>query len=397
MSHSRSGLDDALESAWRRFLASLADALDELEPRATLDVRREGLDEFDGVAAAVHMRRDGDRIVVEAASNKILASSQKLSKTARRQLHELGFAKPSKVAHHYAVDLPATHVDHVASLVISALRRAYGVVHPSFLITSVDWRAATDLPEARLSVDAVLPRGKVHLDELIEEALRPMLGHTPVRDFDGDFRYPEGSAVIFIQTRGGSPLIRLFAEMVLGVRDPEEALRAVNDLNRQILGVTFTLDGDKVVASAELQGSPFVAEHLQILLTHLVDTVATRDAELAERLGGRVFAKGDADSSATDDPPPEIHPVMVDLFDIESAAPGSLRASVAAAICGYDAGLLNNLIRWNEDQEERWRKSRDHAHGVNEHDFAQVCEAQRVHAARTVRTLRKALRRRQPR
>ncbi|MCE5291719.1 MAG: YbjN domain-containing protein [Nocardiaceae bacterium] len=397
MSHSRSGLDDALESAWRRFLASLADALDELEPRAALDVRREGLDEFDGVAASVHMRRDGDHIVVEAASNRVLASSQKLSKTARRQLRELGFAKSSKGAQHYTVVLPATHVDQVASLVVDALRRAYVVVHPSFLITSVDWHVARHLPEARASVEVVRPGGKVHLDELIEEVLRPMLGHRPIRDFDGDFRYPEGSAVVFIQTRRHSPLIRLFAQMVLGVQDHDAALRAVNDLNREILGITFTLDGDKVVASAELQGSPFVAEHLEILVTHLADTVASRDAELAERLGGRVYANVDVCSSPADDAPPEIHPVMVDLFHVESAGPGSLRASVVAAMCGYDAGLLNNLIRWNEDQEERWRKSRDHAHGTNEHDFAQVCEAQRAHAARTVRTLRKALRRQQPR
>jgi hypothetical protein len=185
----------------------------------------------------------------------------------------------------------------------------------------------------------------------------------------------------------------------VGVQDHDAALREVAALNREVLGIKFTLEGDKVVASGELQGSPFVAEQFQILLAHLAGSVSARDAELAQRLGGRVFAPGEVESNSAEDnarAESGIHPVMISMFQIESTGPGALRASIAAELCGHDSGLLNHLIRWNENQEALWRKSRDDAHTVNEADFAEVCEAQRKHAARTLRILRKALRRVQP-
>jgi hypothetical protein len=393
-------LDTLIEGAWRRFRAALAEALDRLDERGTLQVTLDSGDQLDVASPYIQALRVGDSVVLEVASNRFLAGNLRLSKSCRRRLRGLGLAKPTVAAPNYWASFPVTHVDQVASVVVAAFRDAYGVVHPAFLISDdVEWGSDKCLPAAYSMGDAraaTYPVDRDHLDQLIDQALTPMLGHTPERDSDGDVPLRAGSAVVFVRSHGRTPLIRLFAEMVVEIADTDAAVHEVDALNREIEGVKFSLHGDKVLASADLLALPFAAEHLQCLLAHVCDVVSSHDAALARRTGGRVFldlgdSDVDAESDARDDDE-DIHPVMLCLLQLEAESPGSLRPKEAAKLCGYDADLLLELIRWNEEQEIAWREARDEAYATDGHDEAVVCEIERAHARRTVKLLRKALR-----
>jgi len=396
MSDESMDLDTVVEDAWRGFREALADALSALEDGKVLRVAVEGGDELgDGAARYVEAHRVGADIAVEVPGNRLLATHQRLTKQGRRDLRELGFAKS---ADHYLATYPAGHVDHAASVTVSTLRSVFGVVHPAFLRSDdVVWVVDSPLPAgvAPQVPVAVHPVDDAHLALLVDRALTPVLGHAPERDSDGDVPVPAGSAVVFVRTDARAPVVRLFALMVVEISDVDAAVREVDVLNRDIVGVKFALHGDMVIASADVLAWPFAAEHLQAWVTHMCDAVSGHDRALAARVGGRVFvdlgetvAEEDEESRGDDMPP-----VMLSLLQLDAGNPGALRPRDAAQLCGYDSDLLLDLIRWNEEQEIAWRQARDEATTTALYDEAEVCEVERAHARRTVRLLRKALRR----
>ena len=273
-------------------------------------------------------------------------------------------------------------------------------MHPAFLLSDdFTWEMDSQLPTADAMPEApaaIHPVNQEHLDLLVDQALTPMLGHAPQRDSDGDIPFRSGSAVVFVRSQGRTFLIRLFAEMVVEISDVDTAVREVDVLNREIEGVKFALQGDKVIASADLFALPFAAEHLQVLVARMCDVVSSHDKALARRVGGRVFLDLRETFLDDEDEPSAheaIHPVMLCILQLDADKPGFVRPKVAAKLCGYDSDLLLDLIRWNEEQEIAWREARDEAFATDQEGEAEVCEIERAHARQTVRVLRKALRR----
>jgi len=87
------------------------------------------------------------------------------------------------------------------------------------------------------------------------------------------------------------------------------------------------------------------------------------DDDLAVRVGGRRFiedpqpggvSEQDSPAEAEEEEEP-LHPAMLTLLQFDAADPGSLKPRMAARVCGYDARLILDLIRWNEEQEIAWR------------------------------------------
>jgi len=395
-------LDAVTECAWRGFREALAGALDTLEAGDRLHVALDVGDELDGACPYVQALRVGDSIHLEVASNRVLSTDYRLSKQARRHLRCLGLTKPTSAEPLHRAAYPGSHVDQAASVAVSAFRAAFGVVHPAFLFSDdFTWLTDSHLPTTNVVPEthaATHPVSRAHLDLLIDQALGEMLGHTPHRDSDGDIPISVGSAVVFVRSERHAPMIRLFAEMVVEISDLDAGDREVGDLNREIEGVKFSLHGDKVIASADLVAAPFVGEHLLLLVARMCEVVSGNDAALAQRVGGHVFLDpADAQDDTIEDGLPaddgDIHPVMLSMLQLDAEVPGSLRPKLAAKLCGFDSDLLWELIRWNEEQEIAWREARDHAHASYEYDAAAACEHERAHARRTVKVLRKALRR----
>jgi len=414
------------ETAWREFRSALADALEALDVEASLRVALDYGDATDGTTPYVRAVRDGDSIVVQVSSNKVLTSVWRLAKPGRRHLRELGLIPPTATTPDYSATYPRRHVDEAASVAVSALRVAFSVVHPAFLTSNDFAWTAESCPSAPAEPQAgsgpIYPIDAEHLDLLIDQAVAPMIGHPPHRDADGDIPLMVGSAVVYVSSPDGGPVIRVFAEMVVGIRDVEAAAHEVGFLNIEVDGVKFVLRDDMVVASADVPAVPFVAEHLQMRIMQMCDVVSSGDVDLARRVGGRVFvdtsetATVDAeedeldtdydvyedgsepeghedDAGDEDESPGGINPVMLCLLHLDAEIPGSMRPKVAAKVCGYDPDLIMELIQWNEGQELAWREARDEAYAAQDYDGADACEHERAHADRTVTVLRKALRR----
>jgi len=380
-------LDTMIEAAWKGYRTGLSEALDALEDDQGI------LIEFDAEGASPYVQalRLGEEVLLEAASNHVLDDPWKLDKADRKRLRGMGFNRPCDGMPNYWIRLPLTHVDQVASMAVEAMRDVFRILHPSYLCSDgVDWQSElfppTPAPPEPES-PATFPDNQGELDALIERTLSHILNEVPDRDDDGDIPIRTGRTVLFVRTQEGSPMIRLFALMARDVADHDAALREVDRLNRAVDGVKFILHNSTVIATAGLLAWPFAPTQFQTLLTHMCDAVAKQEAVLIERVGGRHFV-GDpaADETEEDD----IHPAMLSILQLDAERPGALRPKDAAKICGNDPDLLLELIRWNEEQEIAWRQSRDETEDPEE---ARACEIERKHAHRTVKLLRKALRR----
>lgn len=66
---------------------------------------------------------------------------------------------------------------------------------------------AVELPDEPL---ATTSHGLKHLDQLVDEALLPLLGQAPDRDDDGDIRVESGTAVVFVRTGSHAPVITIW-------------------------------------------------------------------------------------------------------------------------------------------------------------------------------------------
>lgn len=396
-------LDSLAEEAWRGFREALADAIDALADPGDLVVELDGGDEVDETWPYIGVRRAGDEICLEVASNPMLSPRHRLAKPARRYLRDLGLAKPGARPEYWST-FPVSRVDEVASVAVAALRGAFGVVHPAFLTgLGFDWPlgqrgSAAQEPDVG-TVLAVYPADHEHLDLLIDRALARMFGQVPSRDSDGDIPIPVGSAVVYVRGREDARVIHLFAEVVARIRDREVAERVVADFNREFAGVKFTLHDDRVFAGLDVAAWPFVDEHLIASTIHLCEVVAQHAEDLARRVRGRVSITatdpsdgllGEESEDGSDD---YIHPVMLRLLQLDAAKPGSIRPKDAAKLCGHDCDLLLELIQWNEEQELSWEDARDEAYAGGDPDEAAACEHERAHAERTIKILRKALRR----
>ena len=378
-------LDSIIEAAWRDFRSALAEALDALADDASVRVDFAHED----VAPYVQALRLGDRILLEAASNRFLDEGWKLDKADRRQLRAIGFHKPSDTMPNYWIVLPMTHVDQAASMAVSALRDAFRILHPSYLIgDNIDWRSEPFPPAPDAPIEdatATFPDSTDHLNRLIEHSLANLLDEVPERDSDGDLPIRFDNNVVFVGTHPERPMIRLFSVIAKDVTDHEAALQEVARLNRTVEGVKFVIVKSTIVAAAELLAWPYTPTQFQALLAHVCDTVAKHEDDLVERVGGQHFLQ--PPERKDDDP---IHPAMLSILQLDAENPGALRPKDAARICDNDPDLLLELIRWNEEQEIAWREACEETDDPEE---ARVCEIERKHAHRTVKLLRKALRR----
>ncbi len=379
-------LNTIIEAAWKDYRASLAEALDALDDDASIRIQIDS----EGVTPYVQALRVGDRILLEASSNRFLDDVWKLDKTDRRRLRAIGFAKPSEHMPNHWITLPLSHVDQAASLAVQALREVFRVMHPSSLYSAeIDWQGEEFPPtahEPQRAAQTTFPQDREQLDALISDVLDALLNEVPDRDDDGDIPIRTGRTVVYIRTQQGSPMIRLFAQMARDVADKDAALREVDRLNRTVEGIKFIVHETTVIATAELLGWPFAPTQFQALLTHMCDAVAKHEEDLVDHVGGRFFI---GDQAPDQDDEAHIHPAMLSILQLDAERPGSLRPKDVAKICANDPDLLLELIHWNEEQEIAWRQGRDEADDLEEE---RVCEIERKHAHRTVKLLRKALR-----
>jgi hypothetical protein len=398
-------LDLVTTKAWRRFRSELADRIADLGEDEVLEVEVEAaVDEPEsGCPPYVQFWRGaGDSVMGEVSGNRHLHAAHHLDKVARRRLADIGWLRP-RPKHdlfNFWTEVDQSHADQLAVMAVTALQEVFGVMHPAFLGGDVRIGEDPDLPPADTVEPPAEPlatttSGRSHLDQLVDQALLPLLG--PVnRDDDGDIRVESGTAAVFVRTTPHAPMIIIWAEVVVDVTDLERARFEVELLNRERAFAKFVVVDDRILAQVHLSATPFVPEHLRQMLAMMCELTDEVGDSLAVRVKGSCFLEpsdlrefhtgGDSEGSG-------IHPAMLTLLQLDAGNPGSIRPSLAARVCENDPELLLTLIRWNEKQQTGWRAARDHAIDAGDpDDEADLCEHERAQARRNTKLLRKALR-----
>lgn len=181
-----------------------------------------------------------------------------------------------------------SHADELARHVVSVLREHRNIVHPVFLQT-----------------DGGLAFGGLR-DRVADTLARHLDRPAPV-DADGDFVVVLDSHAVFVIVDRTSPRIQLWAPLLHGIAERAVAAEELVDLNREWPHIKVVLVEDRLVATADVLGDPFVPRHLTELLEMLRVFLGTVDARFAQRFdGARYSGEIDIDTEETlfDEPPP---------------------------------------------------------------------------------------------
>lgn len=413
-------LDRATGRAWSQFQARLGVHLAEMGDDDALVVSVESADE-DETGPYVQFLATDAGIHMEASSNQYLTGPHRLSARAEVELADLGLAPPTCApgeepaeggsANHFVL-AERSDADRLAVTAVRVLRRVFDVPHPAFLeaddLFGDDPTSATEhLDQA---MQAVVPRDRDHLLELVDEALAPVFGHVPEKDDDGDIPVVSGSSLVFVRVHERTPTIELLASVVSDIEDLARARFEVGVLNRDSHFVRYALVDDSVLAYLHIPGYPFVPHHLRALLQLMASVVDGVDDDLAVRIGGRRFSDSDASLRDVDDDsdggldeldqddldfqsgPPPMHPAVLTILQLEAEEPGSVSPELAASICEHDRDLILALISDSSAGELAWREQRDLALLDGDEHGAEIAGIEMAAAERTGSLLRRALR-----
>lgn len=409
-------LDRSTARAWSQFQARLADHVVAMTSDDVLLIEAYSVAAADDPGAAPYIQFAGwgdDRIRCEVSSNEYLAPRYALDAAATSTLQSLGWSAPShgrddeggSGSANFYLDSGRSAADKLAVMAVQALRGVFGVAHPAFLLAHNlgEGAAAPELgipsPMVESAVGqqeplAVVPDDVDHLRTLVDQALEPMFGHGPNHDSDGDIPVVAGSALLFVRVLEDAPAVEMFSTIVRDVSDLDEAAEATAELNNSIRLIKFLLVEDAVIAVAHVAAMPFAPQQLRSVLDYMSRVADGIDEGLAARVGGRrVFEDQPTERPAA--PAGEASGLPAELqtllhLDVEGESP--IEPDLAASVCDYDRDLVLRLLKISSQEEIAWRASHDKAAIEADRDAAAVCGVEAAAWAKTVETLRGALR-----
>lgn len=366
MRHEQEDLDSQVEDEWKRFRGRLADRISAMEVDEVLYVQAPiGIDEeeLEGTAPYVLVLRwDTDDLRAEVVSNPYLDERYALTAADEDALLEMGWeaaewsGEEDEEPVNFHVDAEPREADRIAAMMTTALRDTFGCVHPSFLVGDLEeissaehgsdrWTEGPEEPEEL----AVMPTDDGHLRALVDAALRVMFGDDLSHDEDGDIPVVDGKSVVWVRVLDDSPVIDLFAHVVLGVSERSRVAVELDLLNRANQLFKFVLVDDYVVMKARLVAVPFAPGQLRGLLALMLREVDDLARELAVRLGGRRFLETatDAEEIVAQETTPEVT-ALTSL--IEALHEGPMRPSSIAVLFDHDRlAIISSIVAIRRD------------------------------------------------
>ena len=236
--------DETLDRDWTRYASQLARRISELTGSDAFELRAETAS---GAAACVRVRAgSGGRATVEVTGSE-------------------------------PVTRPVSEADMLARHIVSVLRGRGEVPHPAFL-------------------QAHPPSALGDLRERVSDALAHALGRPVPVDADGDFVVILDSQVVFVMVDDDGN-IRLWAPLLHAIPEDDipgaapnggrtHALTELTELNRTWSHIKVVLVEDRLVATVDLLGDPFVPRHLSELLERLKGFLTVVDERFARRFDG---------------------------------------------------------------------------------------------------------------
>ena len=126
------------------------------------------------------------------------------------------------------------------------------------------------------------------LQEEVKEVMRAVLGAAEVHlDGDGDIPVRCGSATVYVRVLEDRPVVRIWSPVISAIGSPEGILAEVNEFNRGALFAKALWDGESVVVTAEVAGSPLAAGQLRRAYAAVAQLADGYARKLQARYGGR--------------------------------------------------------------------------------------------------------------
>lgn len=348
-----------VEEAWRELRRRLAEAVLGLEESGRLVIEAQAgvLEDGPGVYVQV-VDRDGELLRVEAVSDEHLDTAHRVGARGAERLAGLGWLAPNlrpDEADDEVVDDESAHwwldadprdpvsAEHVAWLLVATLRTVFGVHHPAFLACDeLDLTGlrgtAPDLPWPVAALPVVSPEDPQHLQRLVDEAARSVLGEEARHDADGDLPFACGEkSAVFVRVDPDRPVVELFSVLVCDITRPEALPEALQLLGDRLPWVSVRVVEDRLVLTHELCAMPFVPQHLARWV-HRAQVELDPVAEvLARRLGGRRFAEDERTGNAPVPPAPvdEQLAVVAELLVADDLPP-----RLVAEVFEHDRGAI---------------------------------------------------------
>ena len=312
--------------AWGDFEQTLAGTLAALEEDQYLivsvkgtGVERDG--DFQSAAHYVQFAAQGSYgLRAETVSNAYLVGSEKLPKRAVEHLAELGWQVPTNgpaagkgerdpdgSPNHYRDFTTPVPYPEVAHLAAQTLREVFTVDHPGFLQYSAFDKEGDRIVLPLLGLKREPAPAKVNqvddskrsplvpqnVDELRAALEETLLRFTElselVHDDDGDIPLTWGSTVVFVRVNDEAPVVRVLAPVLVDAQPSAALMEAVSDINRTYLFVSAFWDGSSVVLTLDINGNPYVEEHVVQGIKTLGEIADELDDDLQRRFGGRVL------------------------------------------------------------------------------------------------------------
>lgn len=211
------------------------------------------------------------------------------------QLRMLGWREATTAVPSFHAEADQESSSGLAALATATLTTVFGVLHPVFLHPDqlaeiLQGEAAwTPLTPRKLTREetAVMPGSRLELDSLVDDELRRVFGHPPLRNEIGDAAIRVGSTMVFLRSAADGAELLLYSALVHDVKVRSLACVVLNDLNVETRYGRFALHRDRVFVQLSVPAQPFVPAHLHQALAHLSNIADGIDDELATKLGGR--------------------------------------------------------------------------------------------------------------
>lgn len=283
--------DATQRDAWSEFTVRLDEVLSVMDASADLTISVDTII-GGGTSPSLHFAVD-DADVISVSVTGGQAGGAVTAEEAQR-LADLGWTAPSDGGQFVATGHQEDSAS-MAQLATATLTQVFGVVHPVFLEPSelaeilkgeTDW---TPLAPRSLTREerSIMPGSRLELDQLVDEELRRVFGHPPLRNEQGDVAIRVGSTMVFLRSSVDGAELVLFSPLVHEVAGRSRACEVLNDINVESRYGRFALHRDRVYVQLSVPAMPFVPAHLRQALKSLSQIADGIDDELASRLGGR--------------------------------------------------------------------------------------------------------------
>ncbi|OZE17738.1 hypothetical protein CH262_26165 [Rhodococcus sp. 05-2255-1e] len=389
--------DFDVDSAWMHFQRRLGEYVSAMRDGDALVIesRYDSTDGAPDTAACVQFYAwDLDMVRCELPANEHLHSSRAITDAQREALNALGFrtSRDSEPTPPH-VDRNRSWSDDLAKKTVAVFRDIWGLPHPSFLSSRATGRY--DVPSFEPSTEpvsavvplCVQPKGKDHLQQLVDRALEPWFGFPPDHDPDGDIplRFVNGTA--YVTVKSTEPVVEINSTLVHAVTGRTRAAELLVDLNVQLPDVMLHLVQDCIVAQVRVSGSPFVADHLLWavrMLSHVWEQV---DDKFAEDFGGRLGEPTPPVLDGDDFPDG-----LLALIELIADSPDAVEPRTVLECCSSDRDVVVSYLRISAEQEASWRGMAVAADLGDEHCDVDEADREAANWGRAVAALREVLR-----